>query len=121
MSRAKADIVQIVRVVSRTLPVLLVVLLLGPTLVDCGATAGELVCEDAVAHVTSCCPSLSASAFECPHYGGGCEDLRATLSTTESRCLRALDCETLVAHDLCARIATRLAGGDAGSEVRVCE
>jgi hypothetical protein len=71
-----------------------VLLLLG------GIGEQELECEEAFAHVESCCYALGVR----PICGdGGCDTL--TLSLAESTCIQALGCDDLRAAGICERVA----------------
>jgi hypothetical protein len=73
-----------------------------------------LDCEDAVAHLESCCPGFVAEQLACVHYqkdvATGCETGRKStdkeapaLDLKESQCIRAMTCDLLVLTKVCAR------------------
>jgi hypothetical protein len=92
---------------------LVAVLVMGPVLVDCSIHESELLCEDAVALLASCCPSLDPRTLVCPGDPTSCEPPPPSFSIEESRCLRALDCAAIRARGICELAAARAmtAGG----------
>jgi hypothetical protein len=58
----------------------------------------ELECEQAFAHLQSCCGGLRGSDA----CGAGCSEV--TLDLGESTCIEDADCDTLRAHDVCHRV-----------------
>jgi len=105
-----------VRAPATALLALVAVLAAGPVLVDCGVQEDELLCEDAVALLASCCPGLAPSALTCPDHHTACEAPAPTFSLAESRCLRALDCAAIRARGICERAA-----GGSSSARPLCE
>jgi hypothetical protein len=69
----------------------------------CGATEGELQCEEGVSHLAQCCPGFVASRVSC-ELGTTCSGLYPRLSRAESQCIEAMDCDTLIRNDVCGRI-----------------
>ena len=69
---------------------------------DAAFPEDELQCEEAAAHLQSCCaqgPSLFCR-FE---KEGGCDYAQPDLSPAESRCIRALSCAEIRDRMLCTR------------------
>ena len=58
----------------------------------------QLECEEAIAHLSECCPGLEASQV----CGDGCSPI--TLSEGESECIVDRDCESLRAARVCERV-----------------
>ncbi len=69
----------------------------------CGATEGELQCEEGVSHLAQCCPGFVASRVSC-ELGTTCSGVYPRLSRVESQCIEAMDCQTLIDHDVCGRV-----------------
>lgn len=77
----------------------------------------QLECEEAIAHLSECCPGLEASQV----CGDGCSPI--TLSEGESDCIRERDCESLRAAKVCERVEalSKSAGAaDAATPEAVC-
>jgi hypothetical protein len=74
-----------------------------------------LMCEEAAAHLSSCCPGITYPDLKCRHRVFHEEDHGCTTSTVrheethpaiplaESRCIRAMSCRELVDNDVCER------------------
>jgi hypothetical protein len=74
-----------------------------------------LYCEDALAHLGTCCPDFHADEVRCHHYAErydhvGCsssihsyEYEDPALSLDESRCIISTGCDALRANGVCAR------------------
>jgi hypothetical protein len=56
----------------------------------------ELRCEEAVAHVGSCCPGTDLSAIQCRFTGQGCGG-----SLPSYECLLDLSCDAMRARGVC--------------------
>jgi hypothetical protein len=65
----------------------LLALLLG---VGCAAREDVLVCEEAVAHLGECCPSLDTARLRCD-----------TAAPRVNQCILSLDCDGLKARGVC--------------------
>jgi len=72
--------------------------------------ADVIGCEEALAHLSDCCPGFDASRVRCQYYySEGCngtEDNRVehpTLDSSESECIRNLECSELVERQICTR------------------
>jgi hypothetical protein len=63
----------------------------------------ELSCEEAVAKLTDCCPSLRIESGWC-YESSGCNEQHPWLSVDESDCILQTDCDAIVAHDVCYRL-----------------
>jgi len=89
-----------------------------------GLREDELECEEAMAHLDSCCPGFDLDQVECIH-GFACDDVTPDLAVSESQCIRALDCEQIRERDLCERVPELVqdgwGGGDAGHQEAVEE
>jgi len=74
-----------------------------------GIRQDELVCEEAVKHLTQCCAGLTPTGIDCtyqtvtgdPNYPNG--PSYPDLSPTESDCIRNESCETLLSSGVCGR------------------
>jgi hypothetical protein len=71
----------------------------------------ELDCEDAVAYLQKCCPTLPSSSIQCvydqqldPGADDGCWSVNKTPDFPEpvSQCIRSLTCDDLVEDGICA-------------------
>jgi hypothetical protein len=66
-----------------------------------GIREDELECEEAVAHLRSCCPGFDVHAFHCEYIAGCLYSTYPDLDVGTSQCIRELDCDTVVASKLC--------------------
>lgn len=74
--------------------------------VTCGPALreDEVQCEEAVAHMQSCCPGgFPEPQTYCRYTAGACNDSRPALSVEESQCIQKTDCATLVNSGVCER------------------
>ncbi|MGC4122974.1 MAG: hypothetical protein QM765_52075 [Myxococcales bacterium] len=71
----------------------------------CGIREDELRCEEAVAHLSRCCPGFVPSQIDC-YYATGCGTVYPALDIEESRCVSAMSCEAIVAAGVCSRAQT---------------
>jgi hypothetical protein len=76
-----------------------------------GATCGsnderEFVCEEAHAHLKTCCPGLVVDENWCT-FTFDCVDRDPPLETDDSRCVLAADCARIRAEGMCERAAQR--------------
>jgi hypothetical protein len=64
-----------------------------------------ILCEEAVAHLKTCCPGFDSLKVECSYESGGCDssDSFPSYSIAESNCLRAMSCSALESSGLCAQ------------------
>jgi len=78
----------------------------------------ELDCQQAVAHLTDCCPSFPASSINCESENQGelCAHTVPAFSVTQSQCITSEDCSTLRSSGVCQR--AEQAFGNSG--VAVC-
>src|SRR5258708_3572357 len=74
----------------------------------CNVREDEFDCENAVAHLASCCPGFDAMSVDCT-YDNACGTTYPALDPTQSACIRQLSCESLRALGVCDR-AAHLAG-----------
>jgi hypothetical protein len=75
-----------------------------------------IMCEDAVAYLSSCCPGFNADAITCyyayDYSPGNCstyatvDTVDPALSIDESRCILARTCDTLRGDGVCDRAQT---------------
>lgn len=75
-------------------------------LMTCGIREDELRCEEAVAHLVSCCPGFDAKRVDCyyvPHSCGSCVDAQPLIPIEQSRCIARLDCAAVRAAGICER------------------
>jgi hypothetical protein len=70
-----------------------------------GIREDELVCENAVSHLQSCCSGFTGSNIDCTYSQGGCEDntVYPELTASQSACIQAESCDELVSTGVCAR------------------
>lgn len=63
----------------------------------------EFACEEAVAHLASCCPELDPTTFDCERdFGCGADTAPPTdLDLATSRCLVDKSCERIRAAHIC--------------------
>lgn len=64
----------------------------------------EFACEEAVAHLKSCCPDLEPKTFDC-HRGFSCageEGAETDLDLATSNCIQEMSCARIQAENLCA-------------------
>ena len=68
-------------------------------------TEREFECEQAVAHLQSCCPDFPVTKVECD-FNGGCEaNDHPLFEVATSQCLQNRSCSEITAADGCARLA----------------
>lgn len=90
-----------------------------------GLREDELDCEQAVAHLASCCPAFDPSLVDCT-YSSTCGITYPALNVDESQCIVGLSCEAIVAAGLCERTqdlsSTHIEddGGVSGTHPEVC-
>jgi hypothetical protein len=67
-----------------------------------GVDKEELDCEQAVAHLVSCCPGFDARSIVCEQASGcGGSGNRVDLNLARSACILGASCEDLVASGAC--------------------
>jgi hypothetical protein len=76
-----------------------------------GLDKNDLLCEEAMAQLLECCPDLPVQRGWCETQG--CDSSSAHLSVKESECITDSSCETIEAHDICARVLRKYEPGDA--------
>jgi hypothetical protein len=70
----------------------------------CDFRSDEFHCEEAVAHMDSCCPNFNQQAVNC-HFASGCGSTTyPSIDSNESVCLLAKSCEELRANGYCERV-----------------
>jgi hypothetical protein len=74
--------------------------------VTCTFRTEDLYCEEAFAHLTTCCPELSDYPLDCYGARQGCESVgQISLTEEESECVLDRDCDTLRSSGVCERAA----------------
>ncbi len=63
----------------------------------------EIECEEAVAHLSHCCPTVDARGWNCEYQTTCGETLRPSFSIKTAQCIRKDSCVDLVASGTCAR------------------
>jgi hypothetical protein len=76
----------------------------------------ELHCEEAVAHLQSCCPDLDPKTVDCNYQVCSSPDL----SRAQAECIEELSCEVIVEKRLCERVPGS-GDVDAGVSELVCQ
>jgi hypothetical protein len=76
----------------------------------------EIECEEAVMHLTHCCPEVDARGFNCQYQTTCGDTLRPSISIKTSQCIRNESCETLAGSGTCGRALSGnfLADGERG-------
>jgi hypothetical protein len=77
----------------------------------------QLECEQALAHLEECCPTIRAPLV----CGDGCGTI--TLSLASSECIQDSSCDEILASNMCARVASlsnSAADGTLTGEEAVC-
>ena len=86
----------------RLLAVAVVVALLVP--LACGDfREDEFECEQAVMHLSSCCPTFDATKVRCTYSSGCGSTTYPALSLAESTCIESRDCTSIIGSQLCER------------------
>jgi hypothetical protein len=67
-----------------------------------GSDGTEFACEEAAAHLASCCPDFDPQQLDCT-YSFGCDgsDPNPQFSREESECIQSLDCDELRDGGVC--------------------
>ncbi|MFT3764260.1 MAG: hypothetical protein QM820_01870 [Minicystis sp.] len=65
-----------------------------------GLREDELECEQAVAHLQSCCPGFETAQIRCV-YSDTCSLTLPALSIAESECIMKRSCDEIIASKLC--------------------
>lgn len=71
-----------------------------------GSDAGEFECEEAVAHITDCCPGFEPRSVQCD-YTFGCGDSEPgtpEITNPESNCILGLSCDQIRSKNICNTI-----------------
>jgi hypothetical protein len=71
-----------------------------------------ILCEEAVAHLESCCPGFDPSSVQCTYdfsSSDDCDDSSSEtlpgLSIDQSNCVRSMSCSDLVSSGFCTKVA----------------
>jgi hypothetical protein len=77
--------------------------LLAVALAFCGLTEDAVLCEEAAARLSQCCPGFSPNQLRCemPTFPVGCAEV--DVQTDESRCIMGRTCEDLRGDGTCDR------------------
>jgi hypothetical protein len=86
--------------------VLLLVLALGALVCCVGIREDELLCEEAAAHLASCCPGFDAGALGCTYSTGCGTTTYPALGIDQSKCINRENCGQLVSTSVCERAQT---------------
>ena len=73
----------------------------------CGIREDEFACEDAVAHLQSCCPGFTANNIDCTYTEGQACETRSVypeIDATQAACIRSESCASLREFGVCARV-----------------
>jgi hypothetical protein len=107
--------------------VLVTVLLAGAVVCCAGIREDEVLCEEAAAHLSSCCPGFDATSLACTYNSGCGTTTYPALSIKASQCINGESCARLVGSDVCSRAqqahavveteASTMAGDEAFAEV----
>jgi hypothetical protein len=68
-----------------------------------------ILCEEALAHLMTCCPGFDSSQIQCTYYfsDDGCDDQSETIlpsfDVAQSTCIGDTSCIALAASGICAR------------------
>ena len=95
--------------------------LLGTRCAD-GFREDEMDCEEAVAHLESCCGQMSVAPTACTHESSGGLVTATALTADESRCILGESCDQLRANGasgICGRVSQLPVPG-AGVPQTVC-
>lgn len=71
-----------------------------------------ILCEEALAHLMTCCPDFDSSRVQCTYYfsDDGCDDQSETtlpsFDIAQSTCIAGMACGSLAASGICARAAS---------------
>jgi hypothetical protein len=84
-----------------------------------GFREDEMDCEQAVAHLETCCGHIDVAQSACTHQSAGGLITPTALTADESRCVLGESCEGLRSNGVCGR-ATQLPSPNAGSTSAVC-
>jgi hypothetical protein len=68
-----------------------------------GLNEQELLCEEAVARLTDCCPSLHTESIGCRE-DNGCNEIHPSLTVAGSRCVLDASCDAIDQAQICERL-----------------
>jgi hypothetical protein len=91
-------------------------------LLACTVRHDEFDCENAVSHLSECCPGFIASSIDCT-YAPGCEPVYPELDVAQSDCIRGERCEVLRSTGVCDRamgLHQPRGSASSGANVAVC-
>lgn len=96
------------------------VALLAVAFAFCGFTEEAVLCEEAAAHLSECCPSFEPTFLRCetPSFPTGCAEVDA--KTEESRCIVKRSCAELRADGTCDRACAAWTQGQPAAGTPVC-
>lgn len=80
-------------------------------LVTCGSglRADEFLCEEAFAHLRTCCPSFAVTSSNYCTYSVGCGETQyPALTAADSNCIIRMSCTDIVANDVCNAASERV-------------
>lgn len=87
----------------------------------------EVECEEAVAHLTHCCPDVDPRGFNCEYQTTCGDTLRPSFSIKTAQCIRNDTCEELAASGTCGRakkgnfLADTERGAGSSFDVGLCQ
>jgi hypothetical protein len=80
---------------------------LGLSTMTCGANEDEIQCEEAVARLSSCCPTFDPYSVSCRITVGCNGKLQSPMiNITQSKCIQNLDCSAINANNVCGRVSS---------------
>lgn len=100
--------------------------LLGAALACNGIREDELSCEEAVSHLSECCPGFRASRVDCSYtaaQGCGIQTTYPQIGLDAAKCIQSESCATMQSNGVCDRAAQEPAQavqGDEGGFTGVC-
>lgn len=88
--------------------ILFVVMVTGA--VNCDFSDTDLLCEEAVAHLTDCCDNLADKEFVCylPNFSCDYGEIRRSINEAESKCILDRTCNEIKVGQVCVRVEQRL-------------
>jgi hypothetical protein len=89
--------------VRRRRVLLLTILLVGAIVCCEGLREDELLCEEAAAHLQSCCPGFDVTSLSCSYTSGCGSTTYPALSIAASQCINGESCAALVSGNVCQR------------------
>jgi hypothetical protein len=83
--------------------VVLLTVFLAAVLCCAGIREDEVLCEEAAAHLSSCCPGFDVSSLGCTYNSGCGTTTYPARSVKASQCINGETCPQLVSSDVCSR------------------